>query len=207
MIQAIVCVVHVLRGKQERTGQYADIYVLLTEKQTEMERDNATLKGERNVEQFIDHRSIEEDHVFDALRYCCMERTNVIYPEFDYKYRLIRNLCRYMYRKTHSKRFITGWECNGKRYSKDTPEEIMKEKPRLIHFERYYKQPETEESVKLTYEKIREAVNSIMTSQTNEPCFFKCSGPYYPGDTILIWTHSMQEAQRIAIKIWEEYQK
>ena len=54
MIQAIVCIVHVLRGKQERTGQYADIYVLLAEKQTEMERDNATLKGERNVEQFID---------------------------------------------------------------------------------------------------------------------------------------------------------
>ena len=61
---------------------------------------------------------------------------NIIYPVYR------NRLMGFLWRKTHWKCFITGWECNGKTFDKNTPESEMVDPPKPPVFKPYKDLPE-----------------------------------------------------------------
>lgn len=79
----------------------------------------------------------------DMLRYFMLKNkgmfSRVIYPVFPEMPGWMGKIWRFLYRKTKWKCFITGYQCNGVFYDKNTPIDQMgpKEKQKPIEFRRY----------------------------------------------------------------------
>lgn len=72
----------------------------------------------------------------EALRRILVNCPNIIYP-------MHRNrLMGFLWRRTHWKCFITGWQCNGKVFDKNTPESEMVDPPKPLVFKPYKDLPE-----------------------------------------------------------------
>lgn len=82
--------------------------------------------GEKPSKRYCDFKCSEENckYCIELTREQVMENVNntvksMYFPVFPDKPKWFSKLCEFLYRKTNSDKFIIGWKCDGKMYSKD----------------------------------------------------------------------------------------